>query len=109
MSKATRDVFEAIKKGESSKSMGFIEAAIEGLKVGMEAFAPGLTLDNILRDVGSELHQMGTHGAHELSATLFNGSAYVMYPRGRQSVDDPQHGLPQQEQQIEEQSQGRGM
>ena len=54
-------------------------------------------------ECGRELKQMGAHGAHEASACLFNGSAFVMYPRG--SHDDPQHGLPQEAQKQQE----RGM
>jgi hypothetical protein len=50
------------------------------------------------REMGSELKQMGAHGAHELAAALFNhGSAFVMYPRTPREhhrVEDPQHGLP---------------
>jgi hypothetical protein len=37
----------------------------------------------------AELKQMAGHGAHELAAALFNGSAFVMYPRG--TADD--HGV----------------
>ena len=36
----------------------------------------------------SELKQMAAHGSHESAACLFNGSAFVMYPRG--SHDDRQ-------------------
>ena len=86
----------------SDKSRGFTEAAVEGVK----AVAPGLTLANILKDVGSEMKQMAAHGAHELAAALFNnGSGFVMYPRGTR--EDPEHGLaaeaqkPQQEAQQE--------
>lgn len=39
-------------------------------------------------EMGSELKQMAAHGSHELAATIFNGSAFVMYPRG--SHDDRQ-------------------
>jgi hypothetical protein len=41
-------------------------------------------------EMGAEIKQMGAHGAHEFSAAIFNGSAYVMYPRGHH--DDPQVG-----------------
>lgn len=50
------------------------------------------------RDIGSELKHMASHGSHELAATLFNGSAFVMYPRG---THEDQIGAPQQAQ-IEE-------
>ena len=45
------------------------------------------------REMGSELRQMGAHGCHELAAALFNGSAFVMYPRAPregQRVEDQQ-------------------
>ena len=57
------------------------------------------------REMGSEIKQMGAHGAHELAAALFNGSAFVMYPRAsheRQRVEDPQHGLPPEAQKEQE-------
>jgi len=72
-------------------------------------------LNDILNDVGTELKQMGTHGAHELAAALFNGSAYVMYPRGshdgnEQTVESPTVESPAVEPQaIQEQSRGMEM
>ena len=91
----------------TKESMGVVEAAIEGVK----AVAPGLSLSKILSEVGSELKQQGAHGAHELVAAIFNGSSYVMYPRGshddkEQTVEAPAVDQPA----IEEQSRGgRGM
>jgi hypothetical protein len=41
-------------------------------------------------EMGVELRQMAAHGSHEVAATLFNGSAFVMYPRGTR--EDPQVG-----------------
>jgi hypothetical protein len=38
--------------------------------------------NDIVRDVGHEIKEQGRHGAHEAAAALFNGSAFVMYPRG---------------------------
>src|SRR4051812_34875087 len=71
------------------KSMG----ALEALKQAVQAIAPGLDLQKMGQEIGGELKQMGTHGAHELAAALFNGnqggSAFVMYPRG--THDD--HGI----------------
>jgi len=89
MSKKTRELFDRLK--EDPKTMGAIEAAVEGVKEAVKAIAPGLTLKDILQDVGAELKQMGAHGAHELAAAIFNGSAFVMYPRG--THEDPKHGL----------------
>jgi hypothetical protein len=48
------------------------------------------------QEMASEMKQMGAHGAHELAAALFNGLAFVMYPRTpheRQRVEDPQHDV----------------
>ena len=83
--------------------MGVVEAAIEGVK----AVAPGLSLSKILSDVGTEVKQMGAHGAHELAAAIFNGSPYVMYPRG--SHDDKEQAVEApavEPQTIEEKSRG---
>jgi hypothetical protein len=55
------------------------------------------SLGNAPREIGAELKGMGAHGAHELAAALFNGSAFVMYPRGKHddSVHGPQVEAPQ--------------
>jgi hypothetical protein len=57
------------------------------------------------REMGAEMQQMGTHGCHELAAALFNGSAFVMYPRAPREghrVEDPQPGVtPEPEKQQE--------
>lgn len=60
---------------------------------------------DVAHDVGSELQQMAAHGSHELAATIFNGSAFVMYPRGSRDDHSVDHETPQQAQ-IE---QGREM
>jgi hypothetical protein len=106
MSRKTRELFDRLK--DDPKTMGAIEAAVEGMREAVKAIAPGLTLKDILQDVGAELKQMGAHGAHELAATLFNGSPFVMYPRaGHDNVEDPQHGLPAE--QTKEHDLGREM
>lgn len=46
-------------------------------------------------EMGSEVKHMASHGSHELAATLFNGSAFVMYPRG---THDDAHQQPEQAQ-----------
>jgi hypothetical protein len=69
----------------------------------MSKILPGLSLQKILSDVGSEVQHMGSKGSHELAAALFHGSAFVMYPRAGkegQSVEDPQQALPQKEQEM---------
>jgi hypothetical protein len=48
------------------------------------------------QEIGAELKQMAAHGSHEVSAAIWNGSAFVMYPRGTR--DDPQINPVEQEQ-----------
>jgi hypothetical protein len=74
----------------------------------LRAVAPGLSLSNILHDIGAELKQQAAHGAHEMAAALFNGSSFVMYPR-QASHDDPQQGQTQETQQPEQERGGREM
>lgn len=96
MSRQTRKLFEVVKAGEPP--MGAIEAAKEGI----QAVAPGLSLSQILGDIGQELKEQLAHGSHEMAAALFRGDAFVMYPRTNEG-EQPQHGLPeaQQEQSME--------
>jgi hypothetical protein len=101
MSKRTQEFFEHIKSGEESNG------AIQAAKEGIQAVAPGLSLDKILGDVGAELKQQAAHGSHELAAALFNGNPFVMYPR-QQGHDDPQHGLGPEMQQEQDRG-GREM
>jgi hypothetical protein len=61
--------------------------ALEAVKEGFLAVAPGLK--DARQEIKAELKQMGAQGAHELAAALFNGSGFVMYPRG--GKDD--HGI----------------
>ena len=48
--------------------------------------------------MGGELKQMAAHGSHEVSAAIWNGSAFVMYPRGSHDDQSVDHGPPQQAQ-----------
>jgi hypothetical protein len=75
--------------------------ALGAVKEGFLAIAPGLK--DFGREVKAELKQMGAHGAHELAAALFNGGAFVMYPRG--SKDDPAQNGPQHEEQATKEGQ----
>jgi hypothetical protein len=65
-----------------------------------------MSLSKILNDVGAELKEQASHGAHEMAAALFRGDAFVMYPRTNQ-VEGPEHGLPQEAQQQEQSHGGR--
>ena len=53
-----------------------------------EKLFSGLSWDKIKRDLGKELTHQVAAGAHELAAALFNGHAFVMYPRNGQE-DQP--------------------
>ena len=54
----------------------------------VESIAPGLSMSKFLGDIGETLSHMGAQGSHEVAAALFNGSAFVMYPKaGEQSVE----------------------
>src|SRR5579871_3224261 len=84
------------------------KGALEAMKATILAIAPGLK--NFGQDLKEELAYQAQAGAHELAAALFNGSAFVMYPRG--GNDDhgvhgpeqaPDHGLGDQAQDM-----GRG-
>jgi hypothetical protein len=85
----------------------------EDMKAAAKPALPGLDLKAALQSVRSELRQAGTHGAHELAAALFNGNAFVMYPRGGKednaASQEKGHGLPQEadkSHQRDEQSRG---
>lgn len=91
----SREEFAEIVRGDvqpvsPEPSMGFLQAAMEGI----QAIAPGLTLDNIIQGIGSEMTDMVAHGAHELAAALNLGSAFVMYPRAGQDLE-PQIDAPE--------------
>ena len=82
---------------------GAMQAAMEGIK----AVAPGLSLSNILSDIGSELGRLGVQGSAEVAGFLFGGnSSYVPYGRGQNPADK---GLEGEERKQEEQSMGREM
>jgi hypothetical protein len=76
-----------------AQSMG----ALEAVKEAFLAVAPGLK--DFIPEATAHLTHMGAQGTHELAAALFNGSGFVMYPRG--GKDDPGqdghgvHGPPQ--------------
>jgi hypothetical protein len=70
------------------------------------------SLGNAPGEIAAELKQIGAHGAHELAAALFNGSSFVMYPRGSrddQGVHGPGQEAPEVARESPEQSLGREM
>jgi len=93
-------------RDQEQKSMGNLEA----LKEAYQAMTPGLDGQKIVQDLGREFMQQGAAGAHELAAALFNGSGFVMYPRGSRD-DHGVHGPLQEEptpQHEQQQQQERG-
>jgi hypothetical protein len=92
MAKNIREVFGQDKAGE--RKIG----AVEAVKEGIQAVAPGLSLREIFSDIKAELKDQLAHGAHELSSMLFTGNSYVQYARhGRD--DQPQQDVPEVQQQ----------
>jgi hypothetical protein len=80
------------------------------IKDAVLSIAPGLK--NVGHDLKEELTYQAGAGAHELAAALFNGSAFVMYPRGGKEdrgVHGPEHDLGHDSQQQEMERGGRSM
>ncbi len=65
------------------------------------------SLSNAPSEIGAELKHQVSAGAHELAAALFNGSGFVMYPRGSHDDHAPDHGL--DDKKIEPLKQDHGM
>ncbi len=88
-------------QGQEPKAMGPLEA----VKEAVQSIAPGLSFEKILGDVGHEAKQQVAFGAHEIAAALFNGSGFVMYPRGtKDDLGKDGHGVHGPEQGQAEQS-----
>ena len=99
---------------QPEQSMGLIEAAKEGI----QAIAPGLSLSNILSDIGSELGRLGVQGQMELASALFGGNGgntFVPYGPGQYTPSPehaPDHGLPveaMKQPEVEQSHGGLGM
>jgi hypothetical protein len=73
---------------------------LEAIREGVQAIAPGLSLSNILHDVGKELKEQAVMGSHELASALFRGDGFVMYPRTNHD-NGVDHGLPDPQQEQE--------
>jgi hypothetical protein len=93
MAKNIREVFGQAKAGD--QQIG----AVEAVKEGIQAVAPGLSLREIFSDIKAEMKDQLAHGSHELAAALFNGSPFVMYARGGRDDNEPQPGSPEVQQQ----------
>lgn len=93
MSRTTQAVFAAIKEG--------IET--------IQAVAPGLSMEKIGSDIAHEATQQLQHGAHEVSAALYTGSAFVMYPRNgkEDNAQDQTIEVPQTPQVEQDHDHGR--
>jgi hypothetical protein len=98
---------EAFRKIMEEPSMG----AIEAVKEGIQAVAPGLSLSKILGDIKVELGRLGVQGQMELASALFNGNAFVPYGPGQYTPTPeqaPDHGLPAEAMKPPEVEQNRG-
>jgi hypothetical protein len=81
------------------------QSVLDSAKEAVQDIAPGLSWDKIVGDIGHEMKQQVAFGAHELAAALFNGSGFVMYPRGaRDDHGKDGHGVHGPEQAQGEQS-----
>lgn len=92
---------ELFGQGQQQKPMG----ALEAVKEAFQAIAPGLSWDKIVGDLKHEAVEKTQQGAHEIAAALFNGSGFVMYPRGtRDDQGKDGHGVHGPEQEKDGQS-----
>ncbi len=98
--KNIREVFSQDKAGD--QQIG----ALEAVKEGIQAVAPGLSLRAIFSDIKAEMTEQLAHGAHELAAALFNGSAFVMYG-GNGHDNEKQNGSPEVQQQEHDRGQAQ--
>jgi len=113
MANEKQQLSEMLKQtSQPEQSMGLIEAAKEGI----QAIAPGLSLSNILSDIGSELGRLGVQGQMEMASALFsNGNAFVPYGPGSYAPTPehaPDHGLPieaMKQPEVEQSHGGLGM
>jgi hypothetical protein len=75
------------------QSMGFTEAAQEGLSVAFKGLIEGLG------QVWDGAKPAFDHGRTEAAAALFSGHGHVMYMKGQEGIEQgqdqaPDHGLP---------------
>ncbi|HEX4132896.1 MAG TPA: hypothetical protein VHZ24_22880 [Pirellulales bacterium] len=77
---------------------------------GISQAAPGLSLENILSDVGAELSRLEQQGRSEVASALYTTNGFVLYGPGQDISKHHENAVeaPQQTQ-IEEQSRGMEM
>src|SRR5690349_18313406 len=85
---------EAAKLFKVEKPMGAMDGSTQGIKEGMTAYGQGIA--SLFKGAvnvayGQEMKGFVAHGAHESASLLFNGSAFVMYPRNANGKED--HGV----------------
>jgi len=113
MTEKEKELASQIFGQQQEQSRGFLGA----IKDAIQSIMPGLSMEKIASDLGKEVtHQVGM-GAHEISAAIFNNSAFVMYPRGSKDdhmqeqgkdVQQPEHGVHGPEQQRDQPHLERG-
>jgi hypothetical protein len=67
---------------------------------------PGLSMSNVMSDIGAEVRRLGVQGQMEAASALFNGQAFVPYGPGQRvteaeraieppepAVESPEHSL----------------
>jgi hypothetical protein len=91
MAKNLREVFGP--QNAEEQKIGPIEAVKEGI----QTVAQRLSLREIFGEIKDEMKEQLKHGSHELASALFTGNGYVQYAR-KESRDEPQHELPEQQQ-----------
>jgi hypothetical protein len=91
MAKNIREVFGPEQAGEQKIT------ALEAVKEGIQTVAQRLSLKEIFGEIKDEMKEQLKHGSHELASALFTGNGYVQYAR-KESRDEPEHGLPEQQQ-----------
>jgi hypothetical protein len=106
--KAVEKFWEGVQAGaDQQQSLSAMQALGQGLKTAIGSYA-GALVDVVY---SQEMKEFAAHGAHEAASAIFNGSAFVMYPRSAHSREDPQptHGLGDAKAAPEQQqSQGMG-
>lgn len=105
MANEEQQLSEMLKQPDQSRGL------LDAVKDAVQAIAPGLSLNKMLSDVGSELERLGVQGQMELASALWTGNAFVPYGPGQYTPTPeqaPDHGLPVEAVKQPEVEQGRG-